>query len=105
MNKIKKGDDVIVLAGRDKGKRGTVLQVLANGKALVDDINLVKKHKRGNPQSGETGGIVEQEAAIWLSNLAVFNPKSGKGERVGVKVDKDGKKSRVFRPSGDPVEA
>lgn len=104
MNKIKKGDDVIVLAGRDKGKRGTVLKVLANGKALVDDINIVKKHVKGNPQTGETGGIVDQEAPIQLSNLAVFNPASGKGERVGIKIDGD-KKTRVFKSSGEPIDA
>ncbi len=105
MNKIKKGDDVIVLAGRDKGKRGTVLKVIGNGKALVDDINIVKKHVKGNPQTGETGGIVDQEAAIQISNIALYNPASGKGERVGFKVQEDGKKIRVYKSNGEAVDA
>jgi len=104
MNKIRKGDDVIVLAGRDKGKRGTILKILSNGKAMVDDINIVKKHVKANPQTGETGGIVDQEAAIQLSNLAVYNPASGKGERIGIKVLEDGKKIRVFKSNGEAVD-
>ena len=83
MQRIKKGDDVIVIAGRDKGKRGNVLRVLDDNRALVDNVNVVKKHKRGNPNTGETGGIVEQEAPIQLSNLALYNPATSKGDRIG----------------------
>jgi len=104
MQRIKKGDDVIVIAGRDKGKRGNVLRVLDDGRALVDNVNLVKKHKRGNPNTGETGGIVEQEAPIQLSNLAIFNPATDKGERVGFKVLEDGRKVRYFKSNGEVVD-
>ena len=104
MNKIKKGDDVIVLAGRDKGKRGTVLTVLDNGKAMVNDINIVKKHVRANPQSGETGGIVEQEAAIQMSNIGIYNPATKKADRVGIKVLEDGKKVRYYKSNGETID-
>lgn len=103
MNKIKKGDDVIVLAGKDKGKRGTVLKILANGKAMVNDVNIVKKHVRGNPQSGITGGIVEQEAAIQLSNIGIYNPTTKKADRVGFKTLDDGKKVRCFKSNGETI--
>ena len=104
MNKIKKGDEVIVLAGKDKGKRGTVLKVLENGKALVNDVNIVKKHVRGNPQTGETGGIVEREAAIQLSNIGLYNPATGKADRIGFKTLEDGRKVRYFKSSGETVD-
>ena len=104
MNKIKKGDEVIVLAGKDKGKRGTVLKVLDNGKALVNDINIVKKHVRGNPQTGETGGIIEREAAIQLSNIGLYNPSTGKADRVGFKTLEDGRKVRYFKSNGETVD-
>lgn len=104
MNKIKKGDEVIVLAGKDKGKRGTVLKVLTNGKALVNDINIVKKHVRGNPQTGETGGIVEREAAIQLSNIGLYNPATGKADRVGFKTLDDGRKVRYYKSSGETID-
>ncbi len=105
MNKILKNDEVIVLAGKDKGKIGAVIQVLDNGKALVNGINVVKKHVRANPQAGVTGGIVPKEAAIQLSNLAVVNPATGKADRVGFKVLKDGKKVRFFKSNGETVDA
>jgi len=104
MNKIKKGDEVIVLAGKDKGKRGTVLKVLTNGKAMVNNINIVKKHVRGNPQTGVTGGIVEQEAAIQLSNVGLYNPATGKADRVGFKTLDDGRKVRYFKSSGETID-
>ena len=104
MNKIKKGDEVIVLAGKDKGKRGSVLKILSNGKALVNDVNTVKKHVRGNPQTGVTGGIVVQEAAIQLSNIGLYNPTTGKADRVGFKTLDDGKKVRIFRSNGETVD-
>jgi len=104
MNKIKKGDEVIVLAGKDKGKRGSVLKILSNGKALVNDVNTVKKHVRGNPQTGVTGGIVVQEAAIQLSNIGLYNPTTGKADRVGFKTLEDGKKVRIFKSNGETVD-
>lgn len=104
MQRIKKGDDVIVIAGRDKGKRGNVLRVLDDERALVDNVNVVKKHKRGNPNTGETGGILEQEAPIHLSNLALYNPASEKGERVGYKVLEDGRKVRYFKSNGEVID-
>ena len=104
MNKIKKGDDVIVLAGKDKGKRGNVLRILDNGRVMVDGINIVKKHVRPNPQAGEQGGIVEQEAAMDISNIALYDSASGKASRVGIKVLEDGKKVRVYRTSGEMVD-
>ena len=104
MNRIKKGDDVIVIAGKDKGKRGNVLRVLDNGRVMVDGINIVKKHVRPNPQAGETGGIVEQEAAMDISNISLFDPASGKASRVGIKVLEDGKKVRVYKTSGEMVD-
>jgi large subunit ribosomal protein L24 len=104
MNKIKKGDEVMVLAGKDKGKRGTVLKVLTNGKAMVNNINIVKKHVRGNPQTGVTGGIVEQEAAIQLSNVGLYNPATGKADRVGFKTLDDGRKVRYYKSSGETID-
>lgn len=104
MNKIKKGDDVIVLAGRDKGKQGTVLKILTNGKAMVNDINIVKKHVKANPQAGVTGGIIPQEAAIQLSNIALYNVATGKGDRVGFKTLDDGKKVRIYKSTGETVD-
>lgn len=105
MQKIKKGDEVIVIAGRDRGKRGSVLKVLDNGRALVDSVNIVKKHVRANPNKGETGGIIEREASINLSNVAIYNPSADKADRVGIKILDDGKKVRVFRSSGEQIDA
>ncbi len=104
MKKILKNDEVIVLAGKDKGKIGSVIQVLTNGKALVNDVNVVKKHVRGNPQKGVTGGIMKKEAAIQLSNLALVNPTTGKADRVGIKVLEDGRKVRFFKSNGETVD-
>ena len=104
MQRIKKGDEVIVIAGRDKGKRGNVLNLTADDRALVDNINLVKKHKRGNPNTGETGGIIEMEAPIDLSNLALYNPATDKGDRIGYKVLEDGRKVRYFKSNGEVVD-
>ena len=104
MKRIRKGDDVIVLAGRDKGKRGNVLKMIGDDKALVDSVNIVKKHTRGNPNTGETGGILEQEAPIHVSNLALYNPASGKGERVGFKVLEDGRKVRYFKSNDEVID-
>ena len=104
MNRIKKGDQVIVIAGTDKGKKGTVSRV-AGDKLFVENINMVKRHTKPNPQAGQPGGIVEREAAIHSSNVMVLNPATGKGERVGFKVLGDGRKVRVFRSSGEALDA
>jgi large subunit ribosomal protein L24 len=104
MNKIRKGDEVIVTTGRDKGRRGTVLQIFKDGRVLVEGINLAKKHTKPNPNIGEAGGIKDKAMPMDISNVLVFNPKSKKGERVGFRVDKDGRKVRVFRGSGEPVD-
>lgn len=105
MEKIRKGDDVVVLAGRDKGKRGAVIRRLDAEMVLVEGVNRVKKHVRPNPMRGEQGGIVEKEMPIHISNVALFNPASQKADRVGVRVLEDGRKVRVFKSSGELVEA
>ncbi len=104
MQRVKKGDEVIVLAGRDKGKRGNVLKLIDSDKALVDNVNIVKRHTRGNPNTGETGGILEKEAPIHLSNLALYNPVSNKGERIGYKVLEDGRKVRYFKSNNEVID-
>ncbi|HAU42236.1 MAG TPA: 50S ribosomal protein L24 [Gammaproteobacteria bacterium] len=104
MKKFKKGDDVVVLAGRDKGKRGTILRVLDDERALVDSVNVVKKHTRPNPNKGETGGIIEKESPIRISNLGMYNPNSKKADRVGFKSLEDGMKVRVFRSDGEMID-
>jgi large subunit ribosomal protein L24 len=105
MEKIRKGDDVVVVAGRDKGKRGTVLNRVDGEHLLVEGVNRVKKHTRPNPMRGQSGGIVEKEMPIHLSNVALFNPATQKADRVGVKVLEDGRKVRVFKSNGELVEA
>lgn len=102
--KIRKGDDVIVVAGKDKGKRGTVLRILEQGRVLVENVNLAKKHVKPNPQKGEPGGIVEKEMPLDASNVALFNPVSKKGDRVGFKVLDDGRKVRYFKSNGEVVD-
>ena len=104
MSKIRKGDDVVVLSGRDKGKRGTVLQIFKNNRILVDNVNVIKKHVKPNPNRGETGGIIEKEAPIQISNVALFNPNSNKADRVGYKVLEDGRKVRVFKSDGEVAD-
>ena len=104
MNRIKKGDHVVVTAGKDKGKRGDVVSV-AGDKVIVSNVNLVKRHTKPNPQANQPGGVIEREAAIHVSNVMLFNPASGKGERIGAKVLEDGRKIRVFRSSGESVDA
>jgi large subunit ribosomal protein L24 len=103
MNKIRKGDEVIVRTGKDKGRRGTVLQVYADGRVLVEGINIAKKHTKPNPNIGEQGGIKDIAMPMDVSNVMVFNPKTKKGERVGFRVEDDGSKVRVFA-SGDVVD-
>jgi len=103
MNKIKKNDDVIVIAGKDKGNRGNVLSVLDNDRVLVAGINKVKKHQKPNPVKGTTGGIVEIEKPIHISNIAIYNATTKKADRVGVKQLEDGRKVRVFKSSGEVI--
>lgn len=105
MAKIKRDDEVVVLTGKDKGKRGTVRKVLDNGKVLVAGVNMIKKHTKPNPQAGITGGIVEKEAPIQISNVAIFNSSSNKADRVGYRVEEDGKKVRVYKSSGEVIDA
>lgn len=103
MLKIKKDDEVVVIAGRDRGKRGSVLQVFDDGRLLVSGVNIVKKHQRPNPNLGQQGGIVEREAPIQVSNVAIWNPDSEKADRVGFRVE-DGKKVRFFKSSSKTIE-
>jgi large subunit ribosomal protein L24 len=104
MNKIRKGDEVIVRTGKSKGQRGTVLEVHPDGRVLVEGVNMAKKHVKPNPNVGEPGGIQDKPMPVDHSNLMVFNPKSKQGERIGFRVDNDGSKVRVFKQSGDLVD-
>ncbi len=105
MSKIRKGDQVIVRTGRDKGKRGTVLRVLTDDRVLVEGVNVVKRHTRPNPQKNVTGGIIDKEAPINRSNVALYNATSSKGERVGYRNLEDGRKVRFFKKSGEVVDS
>ncbi len=103
MLKIKKDDEVVVLTGRDRGKRGSVLRVLRDGRLMVSGVNLVKKHQRGNPQAGQPGGIVEQEAPIQASNVAIWNDEADKADRVGFR-EEGGRKVRFFKSTNKVIE-
>lgn len=105
MSKIRKGDQVVVNTGKDKGKQGAVLSVLPTGHVVVEGINVVKKHAKPNPMKGITGGIVTKEMPIAVSNVALFNQAAKKADRVGYKVLKDGSKVRVFKSNGEAVDA
>jgi large subunit ribosomal protein L24 len=105
MNKIRSGDEVIVIAGRDKGKRGKVSLRVDDSKVIVDGVNMVKKHAKPNPMKGITGGIIEKTMPIHQSNIAIFNGATGKADRVGIKQLADGKKVRVFKSSGEEIKA
>ncbi|MBT4386389.1 MAG: 50S ribosomal protein L24 [Betaproteobacteria bacterium] len=105
MEKIRKGDQVIVTSGKDKGKQGTVLRMMTNSTVVVEGINLVKKHQKGNPMSGDAGGIITKEMPIQRSNLAVFNTVTQKGDRVGIKTLEDGSRARIFRSNGEMVDS
>jgi large subunit ribosomal protein L24 len=104
MRKIKKGDDVIVLTGKDKGKRGTVLRVTPNNRVVVENVNMVKRHTKPNPQAGVAGGIVEKEASLDASNVALFNPNTKQADRVGFRVLEDGRKVRYFKSNNEVVD-
>ena len=103
-NRIKKGDQVVVIAGKDKGKKGDVVRVEGD-RVVVSNVNIIKRHTKPNPQAGVAGGVVEREASMHISNIALFNPATGKGERIGFKVLEDGRKLRVFRSSGEALDA
>ena len=105
MNKIRKGDQVIVLTGRDKGKRGTVTQRVDEERLVVEGVNVVKKHVKPNPMKGTTGGVVEKAMSIHQSNVAIYNAATGKADRVGIKLLVDGKKTRVYKSSGEEIKA
>jgi large subunit ribosomal protein L24 len=106
MRKLKKGDEIIVIAGKDKGKRGTITHVNpGKDKILVEGINMVKKHQKPNPNMGVPGGIVEKEMPLHISNVAIFNPASGKADRVGIKILDDGRKVRIFKSNNEVIDA
>jgi large subunit ribosomal protein L24 len=105
MNKIRKGDQVVVTTGKDKGKRGTVLRVMPTSRIVVEGINRVKKHQKPNPMKGMTGGIIEKEMPLHVSNVAIFNSASSKADRVGFRVLEDGRKVRFFKSNGEVVDA
>ncbi|HEB56654.1 MAG TPA: 50S ribosomal protein L24 [Gammaproteobacteria bacterium] len=105
MNKIKKGDDVIVIAGKDKGKRGTVTRVVTDSaRVFVENVNVVKKHQKPNPAAGVPGGIIEKEMPLDVSNIAIFNPSTGKADRLGFKFLEDGRKVRFFKSNGEVLD-
>jgi len=104
MLKIRKGDDVVVTTGKDKGKRGTVLRVLDKGRVVVENVNMVRKHQKPNPQKGQPGGIVDKEMPLDVSNVALYNPQKGGADRVGFKILEDGRKVRVFKSNGEVVD-
>ena len=104
MNKIRKGDEVIVITGRDKGKRGKVSLRATDSHVVIDGINIVKKHAKPNPMKGTTGGIIEKAMPIHQSNVAIFNAASGKADRVGIKLQADGKRVRVYKSSGEEIK-
>jgi len=106
MQKIKKGDDVIVITGKDKGKRGSVVRVVTEtDRVIVENVNVAKKHQKPNPAAGAPGGIIEKEMPLDISNIAIFNPVTGKADRVGTKVLEDGRKVRFFKSNGEVIDA
>jgi large subunit ribosomal protein L24 len=105
MQRIKKGDEVVVLSGRDKGKRGTVMRRVDSDYLVVEGVNRVKKHQRPNPMKGVTGGIVDKDLPIHVSNVALFNPATKKGDRIAMKTLQDGRKVRIFKANDEQVDA
>jgi large subunit ribosomal protein L24 len=104
MRKIKKGDEVVVLAGKDKGKRGTVLRVVDDQRVIVENVNMAKKHQKPNPQRGQPGGIIDKEMPLHVSNVGLYNPLKDGPDRVGFKILEDGRKVRVFKSNGEVVD-
>ena len=105
MRKIRKGDEVVVIAGRDKGRRGTVIKVLEKDRVLVENVNMVKRHTRPNPQAGAQGGVIEKEASLHLSNVLLWNPIAKQGDRVGIRTLADGRRVRDFKSNDEVVDA
>ena len=105
MKRIRKGDRVIVTTGKDKGRQGTVIRVLEDDHVVIENVNMVKKHQKPNPQLNQPGGIVQKEAPVHISNVMLFNPATKKGDRVGFKTLNDGRKVRVYRSNGEVVDA
>jgi large subunit ribosomal protein L24 len=105
MARIKKGDEVVVIAGKDKGKRGSVVRIYDDGRVLVENVNIVKKHQKANPQAGQPGGIISKEMPIDISNVMVLNPQTDKGDRIGFKTLTDGKKVRFFKSNNEVLDA
>ena len=105
MKKIRKGDQVVVLSGRNKGRRGAVIQVLADGRVVVESVNMVKKHQKPNPQGGRQGGIIEKEMPLPVSKVAIWNPSAKRADRIGFKTLTDGKKVRFFKSNGEMIDA
>ena len=104
MQKIRKDDEVIVIAGKDKGKTGTVTKIRDDGRLFVSGVNMIKRHTKGNPQMGQPGGIIEKEAPLQSSNIAIYNRSAHKADKVGIKVLEDGKKVRIFKSSGEQID-
>ena len=104
MKRIRKGDEVIVIAGKDKGKQGSVLNIMSNGRLIVSDVNMAKRHTKPNPNRGQPGGIIEKEMPIDPSNIMLFNPQTKKGDRVGIRVLGDGRKVRYFKSTDEVVD-
>ncbi|RMG29846.1 MAG: 50S ribosomal protein L24 [Gammaproteobacteria bacterium] len=105
MRKIRKGDEVVVIAGKDKGKRGSVLKVLPDDRVIVENVNIVKRHTKPNPAANLPGGIIEKEAPIHVSNVMLYNPQTQKGDRVGFRILEDGRKVRYFKSTNEVVDA
>ena len=104
MKKIKPNDEVIVVAGKDKGKRGNVARLVGNDRVVVSGVNMVKRQTKANPNAGQPGGIVEKEASLHVSNIAIFNAETNKGDRVGISVGEDGSKKRIFKSNGSVID-
>ena len=104
MRKIRKGDEVVVLTGKDKGKQGTVLSVIDDEKVLVENVNIVKKHTKANPNKGEPGGILDKEMPLHISNVSIYNPITSSADRVGFRTLEDGRKVRYFKSNGEIVD-
>ena len=104
MNRIRKGDEVVVIAGKDKGKRGSILRVMSNGRVVVSDVNMVKRHTKPNPGRGVPGGIIEKEMPVDASNVMLYNPQTSKGDRVGFRTLEDGRKVRYFKSTSEVVD-
>ncbi len=103
MSKLLKGDDVIIIAGRDKGKRGPVTKILANDRVIVDKVNIVKKHQKADPNTGVAGGIIEKEKSLHISNVAIYNQNTGKADRIGIRTEKDESKIRFYKSDQSPI--